>query len=66
MDKLAESQQWRRPTTAPFPQNWHKFESKPKNGKTYKIRIEDLTPNRYEEASDFMLKYFTNSEPILR
>lgn len=55
---------WKRPTTIAIPQIWHKFESKPKNGKIYKIKIIDLTPDRYEEAMDFMMKYYFTEEPL--
>lgn len=55
---------WSRPTTVPFPNVWHRFESRSKNEKIYKIRIEDLTPDRYEETLEFMMKYYFTEEPL--
>ncbi|XP_065202220.1 uncharacterized protein LOC135832711 [Planococcus citri] len=49
---------WKRPTTVPYPNIWHKFTSKPKDGKECKIKIVDLTPDRFEEIMEFTEKYF--------
>lgn len=56
--------QWKRPTTIFFPNVWRRFESKPKNGKIYKIRIEEITDDRVEEILELLLKYYIPEEPL--
>ncbi|XP_065202209.1 uncharacterized protein LOC135832706 [Planococcus citri] len=55
---------WSRPENIPFPNVWNRFKSRPKNGKSCNIKIVDLTPDRYEEAIQFMAKYFLMDEPL--
>lgn len=55
---------WERPADVKFPSVWHRFETKPKDGKVYKIRIEDLTEERTAEAIEFLMKYYFPEEPL--
>lgn len=55
---------WKRPENIPFPNVWYRFKSRSKNGKSCNIKIVDLTPDRYEEAIQFMVKYFLMDEPL--
>ena len=65
MNELPELKlHWKRPANVTFPNIWHRFETRPKNGKTYKIRVEDATPDRFEEIIDFMMKFYFNDEPL--
>lgn len=53
-------EKWRRPKSLPFPLVHSKFE---RNGE--KFSILDIPEDRYEEACEFMLKYFVPYEPKL-
>lgn len=55
---------WERPNEIPWPNIWHRFETKPKNGTVYNVRIEDLTDDRFEEALQFMMMYYFPDEPL--
>lgn len=55
---------WKRPQLVPFPNTWYRFKMESKYGKIYKVKIVDLTPDRFEEAMEFMVKYFYSKEPI--
>lgn len=55
---------WERPADVKFPNVWHRFETKPKNGKVYKIRVEDLTEERTAEVIEFLMKYYFPEEPL--
>jgi len=52
--------EWKRPSDVEFPSMWRRFETKSKDGRTYKIRIEDALPERYPEMIVFMTKYYFN------
>lgn len=67
MEKLSQFPlwtKWKRPTTVPYPNVWHRFTTKSKDGKIYKIKIVDVTPDRFEESMEFTKKYFYPYEPI--
>lgn len=55
---------WKRPESIPYPNTWHKFQSKPKDGKSLAIKIVDLTPDRFEESIEFMMMYYFPEEPL--
>ncbi|KAK7590896.1 hypothetical protein V9T40_002509 [Parthenolecanium corni] len=57
---------WSRPATIPFPHVWHRFQAKSSTGKSFNFRIEDLTPDRHNEAWKFMAQYFFVDEPIAK
>lgn len=58
--------QWKRPSTVPFPKVWRRFESKLPNGGVRKFKIQDLTPERHEEAWEFSLKNIWSEEPVAK
>ena len=67
MEKLTEISLWtkfKRPSSVPYPNTWHRFTTKPKNGKTYRVKIVDLTPDRFEESIEFIKKYYYPYEPV--
>ncbi|XP_065202222.1 uncharacterized protein LOC135832712 isoform X2 [Planococcus citri] len=55
---------WKRPTSIPYPNIWHRFTSKTKDGKVYNIKIVDLSADRFEEIMEFSKEYFFSREPI--
>lgn len=55
---------WKRPDSVARPLVWHRFETKEKDGKRYKVRIQDLTEDRFNEAWEFMVKYYFPEEPL--
>ncbi|KAK7590900.1 hypothetical protein V9T40_002513 [Parthenolecanium corni] len=57
---------WSRPSTIPFPHVWHRFQAKNSTGKSFNIRIEDLTPDRQDEAWKFFLQHYLVDEPIAK
>ncbi|KAK7603288.1 hypothetical protein V9T40_003287 [Parthenolecanium corni] len=57
---------WTRPNNVPYPNIWEKFEVKSKDGQTYKLQIEDVTPDRYDEFLDFMYVNYDCRELLTR
>lgn len=57
---------WKRPTTVPFPKVWRRFEAKLPNGEVQKYKIQDLTPDRHEEAWEFSVKNIISEEPVYK
>ncbi|XP_065202226.1 uncharacterized protein LOC135832720 [Planococcus citri] len=55
---------WNRPKSVAYPNTWHKFQSKSKDGKSFAIKIVDLTPERFEESIELMMKYYFPEEPL--
>lgn len=54
-----------RPSNIPYPNVWHRFQLKdPNSHELVHYRIEDLTPNRYEDAIDHLMKYFLPDETL--
>ncbi|XP_065222901.1 uncharacterized protein LOC135847354 [Planococcus citri] len=64
--KLPVWNKWKRPTSIPYPNTWHRFTTKTKDGKVLKMKIVDLTPDRFEESLEFLRNYFYLDEPICR
>ncbi|XP_055586721.1 uncharacterized protein LOC129739333 [Uranotaenia lowii] len=59
------NQHWKRPSTIAFPSIWHSFKaSDPYDGQPTTYRIQDLPPNRWDDAIDHMCEYFLRDEPI--
>lgn len=56
--------QWKRPTNVPFPQIWYRFETEVKNGRSYRVRIQEIEENRFEEILDFMDANYNEGELI--
>lgn len=54
---------WKRPDDVPFPHVWLRYETKVVNGKSYRVRIQEIEENRFEETLDFMDKYYNDAEP---
>lgn len=55
---------WRRPDNIPWPKVWHRFEARSKSGQMYRIKIQDIPEDRYDEVLDFMETEFDKNEPI--
>lgn len=56
---------FKRPANIPYPNVWYRFQLKdPNSGELVHYRIQDLTPNRYEDAIDHLVKYFLPDETI--
>ncbi|XP_065202224.1 uncharacterized protein LOC135832713 [Planococcus citri] len=55
---------WKRPSSVPNSNTWHRFTTKPKDGKEYKIKIMDLTPDRFAECMELTKNYFCPQEPL--
>lgn len=56
---------WKRPENLPYPKVWHRFEAiSKKNGCKYNIKVQDIPPERFEEAEDFNEAYMDRREPI--
>jgi hypothetical protein len=57
-------ERWIRPAELGFPVRYYKFVTGNKDcDKLFEYRIEDIPENRYEEAADFMIKYFVPYDP---
>lgn len=65
-EKIRVQLSWRRPDNVPYPNIWKTVEVKSKNGQMFKVNIEDLTADRYEEFLDFMFSNFDCKEPVSR
>ncbi|KAK7590898.1 hypothetical protein V9T40_002511 [Parthenolecanium corni] len=57
---------WERPSTIPFPHVWHRFQAKSSTGKSFSFRVEDLTPDRQDEAWKFFVDHYLVDEPIAK
>lgn len=57
---------WKRPLELPFPKVWRRFEVKLPTGGVKKLKIKDLTPDRYEEAWEFSAKTIYTEEPVFK
>lgn len=58
---------WRRPESVPFPQTWLKFQAKDLDSeKLVEYRVEDLTPDRFEDAIEHMSGDYFRDEPFCR
>lgn len=56
---------WKRPENLPYPKVWHRFEAvSRKTGCKYKIKIQDIPENRYEEAINLNEAYMDRCEPL--
>ncbi|XP_058456531.1 uncharacterized protein LOC131433925 [Malaya genurostris] len=56
---------WKRPGEIPFPKVWHTFQARdPKTKQNVTYRVQDLPPDRLEDAVNHMCKYFLCDEPI--
>lgn len=65
MDELMKLKlSWKRPPNMPWPKTWHRFEATSKNGIVYKIKIQDIPPNRFEDVVNFMAAEYSKREPI--
>ncbi len=66
MEELPELAEltWKRPADFPYPCVWRRFETNAKNGKKYKIRIEDLTDDRMGEVWTLMMEHYFTEEPL--
>ncbi|XP_058458459.1 uncharacterized protein LOC131435019 [Malaya genurostris] len=56
---------WERPAEIPFPTVWHEFQG-PDVGDTDNLvsyRVEDLTPNRFDDIVEHFLDHFLTAEP---
>ncbi|XP_065202189.1 uncharacterized protein LOC135832699 [Planococcus citri] len=62
--KLTLWNKWKRPASIPYPNTWHKFTAKSKDGKEFKIKIVDVTPDRFEESLEFIRDYLYSNEPL--
>lgn len=57
-------ERWKRPSELGFPIRYKKFVTGNKEcNKLLEYRIEDIPENRYEEACEFMVKYFVPHDP---
>lgn len=60
---------WKRPDHLPFPHTWHTFQARdPKGNGDHLInyRVQDLPPERIEDAIRHMCDHFLRDEPICR
>ncbi|XKL66982.1 hypothetical protein PGB90_010402 [Kerria lacca] len=55
---------WKRPSTVPFPNVWHRFQVQKKDGLIYKVKIQEINPDRFAEIQEFMETYFDKDEPL--
>lgn len=56
---------FKRPTNIPYPNVWYRFQLKDTNSdELVHYKIQDLTPNRYEDAVKHLVKYFLPDETI--
>ncbi|XP_058839032.1 uncharacterized protein LOC131694575 [Topomyia yanbarensis] len=56
---------WKRPDHIPYPHVWHTFRARdPTSKQLVTYRVQDLPPNRLDDAVDHMCKYFLRDEPI--
>lgn len=56
---------FKRPSNIPYPNVWYRFQLKdPHSDELVHYRIQDLTPNRYEDAIKHLVKYFLPDETI--
>lgn len=63
-EKISVNLSWKRPDNVPYPKIWKRLELKSKTGQTYRVRIEDVVPDRFEELLDFMFVNYDCEEPI--
>ena len=56
--------EWKRPDDTPYPNVWHRFKVKSNDGKEYRIRIQDLTPDRHDEVWDMYERHFFADEDL--
>ncbi|KAI8436173.1 hypothetical protein MSG28_004252 [Choristoneura fumiferana] len=47
-------------------QVWHRFEKKSKDGRVWKLRIQDLPPARLKDAIDLLANFFARDEALHR
>ncbi|XP_073945560.1 uncharacterized protein isoform X2 [Choristoneura fumiferana] len=47
-------------------QVWHRFEKKSKDGRVWKLRIQDLPPARLKDAIDLLANFFARDEAVHR
>lgn len=66
MEELDLDLKWKRPATVQMPTVWHTFQTKPKDNVRYKIKIQDLTPDRFDEVIELMMKYYFPDEPLAK
>lgn len=58
---------WKRPENVPYPKVWHVFETiSKKTACKYKIKIQDIPPDRFDECIHFMETNFDRIEPITK
>ncbi|KAF5294159.1 hypothetical protein FQR65_LT10870 [Abscondita terminalis] len=55
---------WKRPSSVPYPQVWHKFTKVDKTGTSKEFEIEDLTEELFPTCVEFMRKYFIPDESL--
>lgn len=56
---------WRRPENIKFPQVWATFKAKDLNSEhLVEYRVEDLTPNRFEDGIKHMTDFYLKNEPV--
>ncbi|XP_055617018.1 uncharacterized protein LOC129762608 [Toxorhynchites rutilus septentrionalis] len=56
---------WKRPDGFPYPQVWRRFQVRdPLTGELEAYRVQDLPPERFEDAIDHMCNHFLRDEPI--
>lgn len=59
--------QFKRPTNFPFPHIWHRFQVTSINEDViYQLRVQDLTPERYEEILTLFQEQFYPDEPTFK
>lgn len=58
---------WKRPENIPFPSVWLKFKAKDLNtDDLVEYRVQDLPPERNDEAIELMTSVFLEDEPIFK
>lgn len=58
---------WKRPDHIAFPQTWHTFQAKdPTSSRLVNYRVQDLPPERVDDAIQHMCTHFLRDEPICR
>lgn len=61
---------WKRPDHIPFPHTWHTFQTRDPiatgDNRLVNYRVQDLPPERFEDAIQHMCTHFLRDEPICR
>ncbi|XP_055587391.1 uncharacterized protein LOC129739872 [Uranotaenia lowii] len=55
---------WTRPLSVPIPMVWHRFQGPDPNRQLVEYRIEDVTPDRYEEIIQLLRDHFMSRQIV--